>query len=116
MGISALCGLRIRSAAAGANVVHAWSLGAMAAAAMVAGDRPLVASRTPDHAEIAPDEVAALLVPLRRAREAANAVYSLINDPMLANKLGTAARQIAEERFAADDDADRLQALYEQLP
>jgi len=73
--------------------------GASALAGAMAAGLPLAASNTPDVAELAPHESAALLVPPASPRDAAAALLRLLEDGALADRLALAARQRAAERF-----------------
>ena len=84
------------------------------AAAMAAG-APIVATETPDIAECAPHEEAALLVGPGDPREAAAAILRLLEDRALADRLAATARQRAEELFDVEKCRVRLREIYASL-
>ena len=83
------------------------------AAAMAMG-LPIAASHTPDVAECTQD-AAALLVPPRDPRAGAAAVTKLITDRNLAKRLGTAAKERAEELFNPERCRAKLDEIYAEI-
>ena len=81
------------------------------AAAMAAGVA-IVASNTPEHAECAPHEIAALLCPPRDPRAAAAAILQLIENPKLAHRLAAGGRDRARQAFDPDRCRQRLAEIY----
>lgn len=79
--------------------------------AMAAG-RPVVATDTGGIGDAITHEVTGLLVGEGRAGELAAAIRRLHADPGLADRLGTAARERAVERFSAEASADAFAALF----
>ena len=86
--------------------------GVAALAAAMAAGLPIVASRTPDIAECAPHETAALLASPADPREAASLLLKLIETPDLAEKLSAAARRRAGELFDVQVCRGRLEEIY----
>ena len=80
--------------------------------AMAAG-AAIAASHTPDVAECAPHEQAAVLSQPGDPRSASAAVLRLREEPGLAQRLGRSARQRADEYFARGDCRRRLEEIYE---
>ena len=88
------------------------SVGAgMLAGAMAAG-LAIVASDTPDAAELAPHGEAALLAVPGSPRQAAAALLKLLDDAELAARLGAEASRRAAERFGPDLVRRRLKAIH----
>lgn len=72
----------------------------------------IAAANTPDVAECAPDEQAALLCPVCDPRAASANVLRLIEDRSLAAGLSTEARIRSADCFGDDDAKKRLEAIY----
>jgi len=84
------------------------------AAAMAAG-MPIVATATPDTAELAPHNEAALLVAPRDPRAAGAAIISLLEDQALAQRLASSARQRAAGLFDVEACRAQLGQIYASL-
>ena len=82
------------------------------AAAMAAG-LPILASRTPDIAELAPHEQVSLLAEPCDPRQVAAAIARLIEDSSLADTLARQARARAEELFTSSNCRKRLEEIYD---
>jgi len=82
------------------------------AAAMAAGV-PIVATNTPQIAELAPHEQAALLSRPRDPRAASASLLRVIEDSALARRLGQAARRRAAELFNVDSVRRRLAEIHD---
>jgi len=82
--------------------------------AMAAGS-PVVAADTPEHRAVIAEGRDGLLVPPADPKALAAAVDRLLDDPGLADRLGTAARRRAAEDFALEKMADRHLTLFGQL-
>lgn len=85
------------------------------AGAMAAG-LPIVGSRLPGLSELAPHEEAGLLVPVRDPRAASAALLRVIEDPQLADRLATGAKERAERCFAPHVSRRELADIYAALP
>ena len=77
--------------------------------------RPVVATRVGGIPEVAEDGVTARLVPPREASTLASAIIGVLRDAELAERLGSAARERARERFSADRMVRRTEAVYQEL-
>jgi ribosomal protein S18 acetylase RimI-like enzyme len=97
-------------------VLASWREGmprsAIEAAAM---RRPLVLTDIRGCREVARHEVEALLVPPRDPAALAAAILRLAGDPALRERLATAARQRAEQRFSEASVAERVVGAYRRL-
>jgi glycosyltransferase involved in cell wall biosynthesis len=93
---------------------HVEPLGNATLEAMAAGI-PVVGSRVGGIPEMVADGETGLLVPPRDAMALAEALCRLINDPVLRQSYGAAARSRAESHFSLSLHADRLQATYDRL-
>lgn len=82
--------------------------------AMMAG-RPIVATDTGVHRESVTDRETARLVPVGAPEALAGAVCEVLDDPELARRLGTGAREVAVDRFHIDHLAARHEALYREM-
>lgn len=82
--------------------------------AMAAG-RPVVATAVAGCAELIEDGVTGLLVPPRDPRALAEAVARVLDDKALAERLGSAGRQLIPERYGLERLIERHQRLYGQL-
>jgi glycosyltransferase involved in cell wall biosynthesis len=76
---------------------------------------PLVATDVPGCREVIRDGEDGLLVPVRNGAALAAAIARLIDDPDLAGRLGTAARQKALDEFDERIVIDRTMAVYTEL-
>ncbi|MEQ8766563.1 MAG: glycosyltransferase family 4 protein [Planctomycetota bacterium] len=81
---------------------------------MLAG-LPIVSSRIGAIPDILDHERTALLVTPGAPRAVADALTRLIENPEEARRLGDAARQSAQERFAPERQARSFEALYERM-
>lgn len=86
----------------------------LALEAMAAG-RPVVAANTPDLAEVIEDGVTGRLVPPEDRIELAAVTRELLADPVLAGRLGAAARARVAERHAVSEMIGRYALLYERM-
>jgi glycosyltransferase involved in cell wall biosynthesis len=84
-------------------------LEAMAAALAV------VVSDIPGNRDVVTHEVDGLCVPPGDHEAVAEAIISLLDDPVLARRLGTAAREHAQSRYGADAVARRYLQVYAEL-
>jgi len=75
---------------------------------------PVVASDIEGYRDVMTDETG-VLVPPGDPAALAEAVTSLLADEPRRERLGAAARKLAQERYAWDDIARRLSAIYERL-
>lgn len=85
----------------------------LALEAMAAG-RPVIASRTPELAEVIEDGVTGRLVPPEDRIGLAAMTSELLADPVLAGRLGAAGRARAAERHSVSEMTDRYALLYER--
>ena len=76
---------------------------------------PLVTADVPGCREVVTDGVDGLLVPVRDAGALATAIARLHDDPVLAARLGAAARQRALDEFDERIVIARTQAVYQEL-
>ena len=76
---------------------------------------PLVTTDVPGCREVVTDGVDGLLVPVRDAGALATAIARLHDDPVLAARLGAAARQHALDEFDERIVIARTQAVYQEL-
>jgi len=97
-----------------AGFFHRRNAGPAGLAAAMAAGRPIAASGTPEIAELAPADKAALLVTPGDPRQAAAALLALLEDAGLAARLGQAAARRAAEQFAPTRVRQRLDAVYEE--
>ncbi len=86
--------------------------GVASLAAAMAGGNPIVASETPNFAQCAPHNSAALLVPAADPRSASAAILKLIETPQLAEELSLSAAQQAAEKFDLIASRRRLTEIY----
>jgi phosphatidyl-myo-inositol alpha-mannosyltransferase len=75
---------------------------------------PVVASDIPGYRDVMTDETG-VLVPPGDADGLAEAVAGLLGDEPRRERLGAAARRLAQERYSWDDIGRRLAAIYEEL-
>lgn len=76
--------------------------------------RPIVASRVGGIPEFVEDCVTGLLVPPRDRAALAGALVRVLADRALAQRLGTAAREVVRERYCLDAMVRRIEGLYEE--
>jgi glycosyltransferase involved in cell wall biosynthesis len=76
---------------------------------------PVVATDVGGNPELVRDEIDGLLFPRGDAASGARALLRVLDDPLLAIRLGAAARQRALERFDLNNTVDRYLALYRRL-
>ena len=79
--------------------------------AMAAG-KPIVATRVGGTPEAIIDGKTGILVPAKDIRAMAKALISLIDDPLLRDRLGVAGAKLARENYSIDDYVSRLDELY----
>jgi len=94
-------------------VSHSEGLGSGVLLAMSAGI-PVVASRTGGLSEVIIDRQNGFLVE-NEAPAFAAAIRQLLDDPALARRIGTAARQAVRERFTVDHMVRRTMEVYGQV-
>ncbi len=82
--------------------------------AMSAG-KPIIGSRVPGVEEVIEHRQTGLLVPPGDPDALATAIWELLDDRPLAQRLGATARERAIERYSLDMQLDRLTNLYETL-
>ena len=82
--------------------------------AMLAG-RPVVSFDVDGRPEVVIPGQTGLLVPPKSVAGLASAIQQLVDDPVLARRLGEAGREFARQRFSADMMVDQLDALYRRL-
>jgi len=82
--------------------------------AMAAG-KPIVATRVGGTPEAIIDGKTGILVPAKDIRAMAKALISLIDDPLLRNRLGTAGAELARENYSINNYVNRLDEVYCQL-
>ena len=75
---------------------------------------PIVATRMGGNPAIVEDEVTGLLVPPGDPAALAKAIIRLVEDPMLAGRLGDRARDVVRSRFGLDRMLSCVQTLYER--
>src|SRR2546425_4068726 len=80
----------------------------------MASGLPVVATRVGGNPALVDDEVTGLLVPPGDAAALAKAIIRLADDPVLAERLGTRAREVVRSHFSLDRMLSRVQALYER--
>jgi len=76
---------------------------------------PIVAGETPDVCDLFGDAARALLVPAKDSIALSAAIIRLFDEPDLATRLGTAARELAEADFPLAKMVDAHVALFESL-
>jgi glycosyltransferase involved in cell wall biosynthesis len=81
----------------------------------LAAGRPLVAARVGAVPEILVDGAHAILVPAGDAGELAAALAGLLSDPLRAQRLGEAGRQLVSARYSGARVAEALEAWYTRL-
>ena len=82
--------------------------------AMAAG-KPIVATRVGGTPEAIIDGKTGILVPAKDIRAMAKALISLIDDPLLRDRLGTAGAELARENYSINNYVSRLDEVYCQL-
>lgn len=87
----------------------------LAAVQAMAAGTPVVATRSGGPEEILTDEEDGLLVPTRDPEALAAAIGRVASDPALSDRLSSAARRTAAERFSLTTMLDRYDALYGEL-
>jgi glycosyltransferase involved in cell wall biosynthesis len=85
----------------------------LAAIESLAAGRPMVATAVDGTPEVIVDGVTGLTVPPGNADELAQAICRLLADPWLSEKLAVAGRDRVLERFGAERQIRRTEALYE---
>jgi glycosyltransferase involved in cell wall biosynthesis len=76
---------------------------------------PVVATRAGGLPELLDDQVDGLLVPVRDHAGVAQALLRMIGDPVLRQRLGSAAHQRAVQRFSAEVMITRYRSLYDRV-
>lgn len=77
--------------------------------------KPVVATAAPGTTEVVRDGETGLLVPVDDVNALARAIRTLVDDPALRDRLGTAGRAWMERAFGVDEMVARFAALYEAL-
>lgn len=77
--------------------------------------RPMVATDIPGCREVVVHGVTGLLVPVREVKALADAIQSLLEDPVRCQRLGAAARSKAEAEFGVAGVVDRTLDIYANL-
>jgi glycosyltransferase involved in cell wall biosynthesis len=77
--------------------------------------KPLVSSREPSFAEMVKDGQDALLVDLESGEAIANGIIKVLNDPLLAKKLGEGAYQTVHAEFSIIKSVEDQMNLYDKL-
>jgi glycosyltransferase involved in cell wall biosynthesis len=90
------------------------SLGVAIMEAMSAG-LPVVATRVGGIPEIIADNVSGLLVPSQNADVLAEAIVALCRDSEMRQRMGTAGKQLIDQRFRVSDFIRQMYDLYEEL-
>jgi glycosyltransferase involved in cell wall biosynthesis len=80
----------------------------------MASGLPVVTTRVGGNPALVDDEVTGLLVPPGDPAALAKAIIRLVEDPLLAERLGAGAREAACSHFGLDRMLSRVQALYER--
>jgi glycosyltransferase involved in cell wall biosynthesis len=86
--------------------------GVSALVASMAAGLPIAAGDTPDAAEVAPHEQAAILAAPATPRAASAAILRLVDDPDLGARLGATARRIAQEGHSVAMAKAALRRVY----
>jgi glycosyltransferase involved in cell wall biosynthesis len=82
--------------------------------AMAAG-RPVIATRQPGLAEVIVNGQTGFLVPPGNPAELARQARTLLDDPALGERLGSAGRQRVAQHFRVDELARHLSELYQEM-
>ena len=80
----------------------------------LASGTPLVTTEAGGIGSVVQPDVTAVVVPERAAAALAEAIQRLATDPARRNRLGTAARHLAIERFGWEETARKFEAAYER--
>jgi len=80
----------------------------------MASGLPVVTTRVGGNPALVDDEVTGLLVPPGDPAALAKAIIRLVEDPVLAERLGAGAREVACSHFGLDRMLSRVQALYDR--
>lgn len=102
----------IFAASDGAMFIYQRDRGVTALAQTMAAGLPILASTTPDITEICTHEETALLVQVGDPRTASALLLQLLDDANLAEKLGQAAKKIAEANFHPTIIRKKLDEIY----
>jgi glycosyltransferase involved in cell wall biosynthesis len=81
----------------------------------MAASRPVIATRQPGLAEVIVNGQTGFLVPPSNPAELARQTRTLLDDPALRERLGSAGRQRVTEHFRVDELARRLSGLYQEM-
>jgi Glycosyltransferase len=87
----------------------------IAAVEAMAQGLPVVATRVGGLPEIVMDGETGILVPPRDSAALADAIDTLINDPVLRLRMGNAGRERATGHFSLEREADTMQRVYDRL-
>src|SRR5262249_24891294 len=77
--------------------------------------KPVVATAAPGTTEVVVDGQTGLLVPVRKPPALAQAIRTVIGDPVLARRLGEARGARVEAEFRGETMVARFAASYEEL-
>jgi glycosyltransferase involved in cell wall biosynthesis len=77
--------------------------------------KPVVATAAPGTTEVVVHDQTGLLVPVQNPTELARAIRAVIDNPVLARRLGEAGRIRAETEFRVETMVVRFAALYEEV-
>ncbi|GIV86256.1 MAG: glycosyl transferase family 1 [Chloroflexus sp.] len=92
-----------------------WSAGCTSVQAAQAMGRPVIATRRPGLSEYVIEGETALLVEPGSVEQMVTAITTLWNDPVRAEAMGQAGRQLMEERFTIDQWLERVTELVERM-
>jgi glycosyltransferase involved in cell wall biosynthesis len=81
----------------------------------MASSVPVIAARVGGNPEIVEHEVSGLLVPTRDSTALADAIGSLLQDPLLAARMGEAGRRRVAELFSMERSLGEVERFYERL-
>jgi glycosyltransferase involved in cell wall biosynthesis len=81
----------------------------------MAASKPVVASDVGGNKEVVIHGETGLLVPPRDSRALAEAIHTIVSDPVLGRRFGTAARTRAQREFSQEDMVRRVTEIYSEL-
>ena len=88
---------------------------ALAVCAAMAAGLPIIATQVGGLMEVLKHQSSAIMVPPRSPRELADAICSLIGDPVTAAKLGAEARRFIREEYSLSVATSRLTSMYQEM-
>ena len=77
--------------------------------------RPVVATAVSGNLDVIEDGINGLLVPPHNPKQMANAIFHILDDPVLGKHLGIAARKTIKNRFSWQEISQNYLAIYERL-